>query len=89
MSGECGIRNVVEIAAAFEQRLGGDLRIDARGLASADVAVLQLLVSASKSAAATGHDMSIDVEPGGVLQLAVDRAGLAPMFRDILRSSAA
>ena len=87
LAGECGIRNVAEIAAAFQQRVGGDIRIDARGLTGIDVAVLQLLVSGKKSSAATGHAISIDAEAGGVLHLAMDRAGLGPALQDTLRSN--
>lgn len=83
--GECGIRNVAEIAAAFQERVGGDIRIDARGLTGVDVTVLQLLVSIKRSAAESGQALSIDAEAGGVLHLAMDRAGLGPALRDTLR----
>ena len=82
--GEYGIRNVDEIAAALRERAGSAMRIDARGITSVDVCVLQLLVSASKSAAAAGHTLSIDAGAGGALELAIDRAGLAAAFRDSL-----
>lgn len=87
LAGDCGIRNVDEIAAALRERAGSDMRIDARGLTGVDVCVLQLLVSASKSAAAAGHTLSIDAGAGGALDLAIDRAGLADAFRDSLGPS--
>ncbi len=83
--GDCNIRTIAEIAATLQQR-AGDLAIDARGLTAIDVAGLQLLVSARKSRAANGCAMRIAAEAEGALDLAVQRAGLEPMFRDVLVS---
>ncbi|MCB8836458.1 lipid asymmetry maintenance protein MlaB [Aurantimonas sp. VKM B-3413] len=82
--GECGIRNVGEMASALQTLADGDIRIDARGLTSADISVLQLLVSARKSAAAKGRTLSITVEEGDVLHRAIDRAGLGSALQDVL-----
>ncbi|NDW06877.1 STAS domain-containing protein [Jiella pacifica] len=83
LAGDCNIRNVAEVAAAFQQ-CTGDLLVDARGLTGVDVAVLQLLVSARKSTAAGGRSMRVAASAGGALDLAVERAGLSPMLRDVL-----
>ena len=82
--GECGIRDVEEIASALQKLTDGDIRIDARALASVDVSVLQLLVSARKSAAAGGRSLTITTQEGDVLHRAIDRAGLAPALQDVL-----
>ncbi|MER0239548.1 STAS domain-containing protein [Fulvimarina sp. MAC8] len=78
---DCGIRNIVDLAAGF-QRIGceGPIRVDATGLTSVDVSVLQLLVSAKRMVLASNGEFTIVDRPEGVLRSALERAGLGHEF---------
>jgi anti-anti-sigma regulatory factor len=62
------------MAAAFEAE--GDITINCSALASCDLTAVQLLVSATRSAATTGKTLRLAAVPPA-LETALARAGLA------------
>ncbi|MBO0902859.1 STAS domain-containing protein [Jiella sonneratiae] len=90
LAGDVSIRDVDALAADLRDRLArGALAIRTGDLQSIDVAVLQLLLSARKSASAAGSAFSIDADEAGTLALAIDRAGLRREFDDVLIAGSA
>ncbi|WNJ89983.1 STAS domain-containing protein [Bosea sp. 685] len=75
---DCSLRSIrschVEVAAAFKS--GGDLVIDCSAITACDIAGIQLLVSASKTAAVSGRLMRLE-GASEALSTALVRAGLA------------
>ena len=69
LSGSLGLKDVTrlraELLAAFEA--GGDVSVDCTGLTDADVAVVQLLVAAKKTANANGVALAVKAGATGVL----------------------
>lgn len=77
LSGAIGLKNAPELVerlrAALDQ--SGALVIDADALESIDVAAIQLLVSAHKSAVAQGKSLSLRAAPAGALRATLLKAG--------------
>jgi anti-anti-sigma regulatory factor len=75
---DCSLRSIrpfhVEVVAAFKS--GGDLIIDCSAITACDIATIQLLVSASKTAADSGCLLRLEAVPE-VLSTTLARAGLA------------
>lgn len=77
LSGAVGLKNAPELVERLRAAIvqSEALVIDAEGLDSLDVAALQLLVSAHKSALLQGKSVSLRRPPTGVLREALARAG--------------
>ena len=77
MPTDCSLRSIrplhAEMVAAFKS--DGDLAIDCSAITTCDITGIQLLVSAAKTAEASGRVMRLDGVPD-VLSVALDRAGL-------------
>ncbi|SFI88459.1 anti-sigma-factor antagonist [Bosea sp. OK403] len=75
---DCSLRSIrpfhVEVVAAFKS--SGDLVIDCSAITACDIAAVQLLVSASKTAADSGRLLRLEGVPE-VLSTTLARAGLA------------
>ncbi|MDR6874014.1 anti-anti-sigma regulatory factor [Bosea sp. BE125] len=75
---DCSLRSIrpchVEVVAAFKS--SGDLVIDCSAITACDIAGVQLLVSASKTAADSGRLLRLEGVPEA-LSTALARAGLA------------
>lgn len=54
----------------------GDLRVGTAGLTSADMAAVQVLLSAQHSAAQRGRSVKIDIPHGGVMAVLLARLAL-------------
>ncbi len=65
-----------ELGAADER--GGDIVIETDPQAEVDVAFLQLLISAERSAARAGRRVALHAPPAGGLAAALKSAGFAP-----------
>lgn len=55
---------------------GGDVALSTGGLTSVDMAVLQVLLAARRTAAQQGRHLSIDAPPGGALAAMATRLAL-------------
>ncbi|SEG74881.1 STAS domain-containing protein [Bosea lathyri] len=75
---DCSLRSIrplhAEMAAAFQAE--GDLTLDCSALATCDLTVAQLLVSATRTAATTGRTLRLAAVPAA-LATVLARAGLA------------
>lgn len=58
----------------------GDLRLDTTALTAADCAVVQVLLSARRSAAQLDRNLHIDIAEGGALASMLDRLALTDAF---------
>lgn len=78
LNGDLSIRDCPRLAAELATAIGtGDvLRVEAGGLASADIAILQLLIAAHRSAHALGKSLAIQVPAGGVLNGLLSKSGI-------------
>ena len=77
----CDLRASEELAGALREDLArGSVMIDATALQSADVAALQLLLSAKNAAAAAGSPFTILGWETSGLPAAIERAGLSQAF---------
>lgn len=72
------IRNAREVAGRIAEclRSGRDITIDAAGIESGDVTLIQILVAARKSAARRGRRLEIEA-PSPALTALMRRCGLA------------
>ena len=78
LSGSLGLKDAArlraELLAAFES--AGAVTLDCSDLAEADVAVVQLLVAAKKTANASGVALTLKAEKAGVLGQLLIKTGL-------------
>jgi ABC-type transporter Mla MlaB component len=79
LEGELGLEQVAELQGELLERLvpGGAVVIDASGLQAVDLAGVQLLLSAARTAAALGCRLSVDRLGNPAWSSAATRAGLA------------
>lgn len=77
LTGELALSTAAEVLAAARHVTfaAGELALDGSGITRIDLAGLQLLVSATKSAAAAGCSLRIE-NPSSALHDALQRAGL-------------
>ncbi len=64
-------------AALMTALEAGDLRVTTTGVASADMAAVQVLLSAKRTAAQLGRTVEIDLPEGGVMSKLLSRLALA------------
>lgn len=78
LSGELGLRGIEALKADIAAALAGydEVVVDAIGVESADASVIQLLLSAQKTANADGKAMRLSTASGGALAAALARLGL-------------
>ncbi|MEE2953060.1 MAG: STAS domain-containing protein [Pseudomonadota bacterium] len=87
MEGNCDLRGSEALASALREHLArGSVMIDASALQSADIASLQLLLSARKAAAAAGTIFAITGWEASGLPVAIERAGLSQAFGALMPS---
>lgn len=87
--GALGLRDAADLSGQLTEALARhpDVTVDAAALEDADVAILQVLVAAQKTADGTGRALRLHAPPGGVLPQLLARAGLtAPDGTPRLRS---
>src|SRR5262245_61456026 len=77
LEGDLSIRNSAQLASDLLAGLTapGPLLVDATGLNSLDVAVLQLLIAAHKSARALGKSLTVRLSGQGALDKMLTRSG--------------
>lgn len=78
MSGMLDLRDAVDLHRLLQDSLSAHhaVRVDATDLAEADLSILQLLVAARKTAAATGRVLDIRAPEGGALRRLLAAHGL-------------
>ncbi len=77
LAGSLGLRDAARLSAELAEALAqpGPLTIDCSGLGDVDLAIVQLLVAAHKTAAATGKPLTLVSPPGGPLAALLVQAG--------------
>jgi ABC-type transporter Mla MlaB component len=77
LAGSVGVRDVARLAPELQQALSGagPLAIDCTDLAEIDLSIVQLLVAAHKTAAATGKPLRLIAPTGGPLAALLRQAG--------------
>jgi ABC-type transporter Mla MlaB component len=82
LSGDLTIRHAAEVQGFLADRLKkyDNIELDCTAITETDLSFLQLLVAASKSAAAAGKRIHLDRQRAGCVGDLVERAGLAVTF---------
>jgi anti-anti-sigma regulatory factor len=86
LNGSLGLRDAARLSAELAEALArpGPLTIDCTALAGVDLAIVQLLVAAHKTAAAAGKPLALVSPPGGPLAALLRQAGfIAPDGRPL------
>lgn len=89
LSGDWTIREAADLKTRLEMAVDvSRLNVDTSDLASIDVACLQLLVAAVKSAQASHCHLTISAPDGGAFRAALDRSALTVTFQPLLSAPA-
>lgn len=81
LEGDLGLRDAVRLSEQFRDAIAryGQVVVSAQALTGIDISVVQLLVSARKSALAAGRSLTLEAPPDGVLRQVLIKTGfLAP-----------
>lgn len=78
LTGALGIRDAARLAVELRALLAapGPWRIDCGGLSEVDLAVVQLLVAAQRTASAAGGTLTVTTPAGSPLAVLLETAGL-------------
>lgn len=68
LEGDVGVRDAARLAEQFSQAIAGPLTIDCTSLSGVDLAVVQVLLAADRTARAAGQSLTLIHLPGGPLQ---------------------
>ena len=79
LEGDLGLRDATRLSEQFRDALAkhSAIVIASKGLTGIDISILQLLVSARKTAVAAGKSLTLEAPPGGVLHQILLKAGFA------------
>lgn len=67
LSGDCSIRTITDLHVTLQGGLrAGDVVVDMAAVEDADVTLVQLMISAARTASATGRDFSIVNIPSSI-----------------------
>jgi hypothetical protein len=79
LAGAHTVRQAAQIHADMLAVLSGpgDILLDAAGMTEADLSVVQIIISAQRSAASSGRRLELAAPPAGALREALERGGFA------------
>jgi anti-anti-sigma regulatory factor len=75
LEGDVGVRDAARLAEQLSQAIAGPLTIDCTSLSGVDLAVIQVLLAADRTARAAGQSLTLIHPPGGPLQQLLVAAG--------------
>lgn len=86
LKGELSIRDCPGLTADLLAAIGNSevLLVDASGLVSADISILQLLIAAHRSAQALSKSVAIQAPEGGVLDGLLRRSGIGAALNGLV-----